>query len=432
MLRTLFYGLTHGVVSGRKLAEVCRNDNRFIVLSGNLQPDRRTLDRFIRRHQERFSELFVQVVRLAQKMDLVSLGRVALDGSKFKAAANQDMAYSKMKRAIGHIEENLKALKDDLAQANAEESTELEERLSQEIQDQNIRRDRIAKAKKAVEQDFAKRTKRGSAGRMNQARKALVDPDALSLSYRGGGFMHGYNLQAAVDEKTQIVVASDIHDSAADYGALPRLVDQVATNCGKHANAYLADAGYHSLENLKKLKDVDATPVICRRTARTNLATDEAMSEQVTSGSQAREYFCKAGRRLDLMCRSKKSNTLIFKMAPGFCDGCSFQATCHLFGKKHPAVLDDDDRHLYNSYLALSRTSAWQEAYRQRKAIVEPIFGNLKHNKCMKIFVRGRKAVHAWCKMVTTAHNIEKIIRQLAKGPRPITPSHLLTLEPAF
>jgi transposase len=40
MLRTLFYGLTHGVVSGRKLQEVCRNDNRFIVLSGNLRKSR--------------------------------------------------------------------------------------------------------------------------------------------------------------------------------------------------------------------------------------------------------------------------------------------------------------------------------------------------------------------------------------------------------
>src|SRR5437764_10305175 len=45
MLRTIFYGLTHGMVSGRKLAEACRNDNRYVVLSGDTRPDCRTLHR---------------------------------------------------------------------------------------------------------------------------------------------------------------------------------------------------------------------------------------------------------------------------------------------------------------------------------------------------------------------------------------------------
>ena len=48
MLRTLFYALTHGIISGRKLQEVCRNDNRYVVLSGNTRPDRRTFDRLSR------------------------------------------------------------------------------------------------------------------------------------------------------------------------------------------------------------------------------------------------------------------------------------------------------------------------------------------------------------------------------------------------
>ena len=46
-IRTLLYGLAHGVVSGRKLAEACRGDVRYIVLSGEQRPDFRTFHRFL-------------------------------------------------------------------------------------------------------------------------------------------------------------------------------------------------------------------------------------------------------------------------------------------------------------------------------------------------------------------------------------------------
>ena len=265
MLQVLFYGLTHGIVSGRKLQAFCRNDNRFIVLSGNLRPDRRTFDRFIKRHNDRFKKLFVQVVRLSQRMGLVSLGRIAIDGSKFKGAADKAMAYGSMDRAIVHIEDNLVKLKQELAQANNEEATDLEDKLSNELVRQEVRRHRIAAAKAAIDEDFARR---------------------------------------------------------------------------------------------------------------------------------------------------KSTGYLAFKLAKNFCDGC--QAPCMAYGKKHPEVLDDADRQWFNDYLAYSRSAEWKKAYKQRKAIVEPVFGNIR-NKGIKIFVRGRKAVSAWWNITTTAHNIEKVIKHIGR-----------------
>jgi transposase len=52
MLRTIIYGLTHGVVSGRKLAMSCKFDARFLVLSCEQMPDARTFHRFIDRHEK--------------------------------------------------------------------------------------------------------------------------------------------------------------------------------------------------------------------------------------------------------------------------------------------------------------------------------------------------------------------------------------------
>jgi len=84
LVRTIFYGLAHGVVSGRKLAAACRSDIHYMILTGEQRPDFRTIHRFVERHHQRIEELFVQVVRLAQKMGLVSLGRLAIDGSRMK------------------------------------------------------------------------------------------------------------------------------------------------------------------------------------------------------------------------------------------------------------------------------------------------------------------------------------------------------------
>ena len=85
ILRSLFYGLTHGIASGRKLGDVCCNDARYLVLSGEQRPTARTFQRFLVRHAVRIDHLFVQIVKLAQGMGLVRLGRVAFDGSRFKA-----------------------------------------------------------------------------------------------------------------------------------------------------------------------------------------------------------------------------------------------------------------------------------------------------------------------------------------------------------
>jgi transposase len=129
ILRTVFYALTHGVISGRKLQDACRNDNRFIVLSGDSRPNRRTFDRFLERHHSTFDQLFRQVVRLAQEMGLVQLGRVAIDGSKFKGSVGKHMRYDAMCRASAHIDENLKKLKADFAASNSVETNATDDRL---------------------------------------------------------------------------------------------------------------------------------------------------------------------------------------------------------------------------------------------------------------------------------------------------------------
>lgn len=408
ILRTLFYGLTHGVVTGRKLQDACRNDNRFIVLSGNLRPDRRTLDRFLVRHQMRFKDLFVQVVRLAQSMGLVSLGQVAIDGSKFKGQAGPSMKYSNMNKAIKEIEGHLKTLQTSLREDNAAESN-LKDQLDQEIQDQTIRREKILKAKAKIEEDFSSR-KRRTPRIMENARRSLSDVEASPM-VTSKGFFFGYNTQVAVDEKHQIIVAQDVHDHAPDSKALPKLVDQVKENCGKHADGYLADAGYQSITNLKKVQETGAEAYIARQEKKQ--IEEKEGNEQVTK--EQGQYMCMAKRNLPVSYQGKGHIT--FRMGPDFCKDCTLTDRCKLYNKKTPVILDDKDREIYVQYLRETRTEEWKKKYQRRQVIVEPVFGNIK-NKGIRIVTRGKKSVQRWWSMATTAHNIEKIIQHIHLIPQ--------------
>jgi transposase len=410
MLRTIFYALTHGVTSGRKLQDACRNDNRFIVLSGDRRPDRRTFDRFLERHGKQLDKFFVTIVRLAQKAGLVKLGRVAIDGSKFKSNADRSMKYESMERALGYIREELTTLKEDLKNANAQEATELEDRLDAEIRQKELRRDKIKRAKEQIEKEFAQSNaaKSKKEKRLSTAAKALHDPEALALG-ASADFSFGYNCQAAVDAESQIVVACEIHDCASDQQALKPTLAQVKENCGGIPEKILADSGYRSVENLEHCIEQGVDPIFCFGEVESGTVATSA-NEQVFQGLGDREYHCLHGKELKLLARSNRR--LIFRMNPEFCQGCPFQSTCKLFGRTRPEVWEDRIRVMLTHALARSRGEEFIEIYKRRKAIVEPVFGNIK-NKSIRIFVRGKKKVRIWWKMACTAHNLEKIVGRL-------------------
>ncbi|MCT0224011.1 transposase [Synechococcus sp. CS-1328] len=94
MTLLLLYAYCIGVVSSRRIERSCYEDLAFRVLTGNQQPDHSRISEFRRRNLEVLSELFVQILRLCQTAGLVSLGHVALDGTKVQANASKHKAMS--------------------------------------------------------------------------------------------------------------------------------------------------------------------------------------------------------------------------------------------------------------------------------------------------------------------------------------------------
>ena len=412
MLRTLFYALTHGICSGRKLTEVCRHDNRFIVLSGDTRPDRRTFDRFIRRHEEAIDRFFIDVVRMAQVMGLASLGRVAIDGTKLQVSPGKHMRYDKMGRAMGYIREELEELKTSLQDANAKEATPDKNELEEQISTREKRLALIQRAKEQIDEEFKRSKLKASKKdqRKPKATKALHDPEALSLG-ASAKFPYGYNAQAAVDSDSQIIVAADLSDSANDSRSLPGLLDEMNETCGGSARKVLADSGYNSYENLRAVKEHGSTPYIAggREYAEAKLKP----LEQVRKKAEA--FTCLSGRSLTV--KSQNATRVVFSLSSQFCKGCTFKDTCQLFGKKSCEIPSGDKGRYLKQYYRRRRTPGFKDTYRYRKAIVEPVFGNIK-NKGLKLFHRGRRKTYIFWRMACTAHNIEKMVKAASRRRR--------------
>lgn len=70
-----------------------------------------------------------------------------------------------------------------------------------------------------------------------------------------GGYEQCFNAQIAVDSRSQIIVAADVTESAADVNQLLPMVDAAERCTGRLPKYLLADAGYKSEANFKQLEE---------------------------------------------------------------------------------------------------------------------------------------------------------------------------------
>ncbi len=103
MTALLLYAYCVGLPSSRKIEQRTHEDIAFRVLAGNTHPDHSCISEFRRIHLDALSALFVQVLKMCQRMGLVKLGVVALDGTKLKANASKHKAMSLVSNCAGHV-----------------------------------------------------------------------------------------------------------------------------------------------------------------------------------------------------------------------------------------------------------------------------------------------------------------------------------------
>jgi transposase len=285
MLKVLLYGYSTGTFSSRRLAAKLEEDVAYRYLAGGCFPAHRTIAEFRQRHLAEFGSLFVQVVRLAREVGLVKLGTLVLDGTKVKANASKHkaMSYERMRKEEERLVKEIKAITTRAAQEDAAEDAEFGpdfrgDELPEELARRESRLAKIRAAKARLEQrqrEEDRRSGRGPGDHDKPGRSGpkfkrrfgtppdkkqdnFTDPDSRIMK-TGQGYQQSYNAQAAIEDGTQLIVATGLTQSAADTRELKPLLERVQTNTGRLPKRSLADAGYLSEENLRHLEEVGVT-----------------------------------------------------------------------------------------------------------------------------------------------------------------------------
>ena len=399
MVSLLLYGWCRHVYSCRKLAALCLEDIGARVIVADNRPDHNSVNLFRLRHGEALSKLFKQSVDLCQKAGMVSLVHVAVDGSKIAASASKRKAMSYGR--IDAEEARLQAEIDGYLRRAAEEDARDDATFGPDNSGPNIpdeikrRQTRLVKlraAKEALEAEAqaaaeAKRLEREVkeaasdkplSGRKpnidptpkDKAQRCFTDPDSRIMKGGDGSFMQGYNGQAAVDGAHQVIVACDLSQDANDKRLLVPLVEQTVKNTGRKPKTVLTDPGFYSEKNIDAMDAMGISVLIPPDRERCGVPSDPA--PELT----AEEYAAMSA---------------IARM-----------------------------RHKVS-------TKAGREAYRLRKSIVEPVFGQAKGCAGSPGFLgflrRGlKKCTEEW-HWLCARHNIMKYIRfQRAQKSEPPAP----------
>lgn len=280
MLKVLIYAYASGVFSSRKIARKLEEDVAFRVLAADNFPSHRTLCDFRKRHLRAFRDVFVQVVKIAREAELVSLGTVAIDGTKIKANASKHkaMSYGRMREEEARLSEEIdefcgQAKSTDEAEDACFGVDQRGDELPEELQHRQSRLDKIraAKARLEAEQEKADQARgrtpddnrrppgRGASFKRDYGvpddknQSNFTDPESRIMK-TSDGFQQCYNGQLAVDGEFQLIVANHQNNNASDNGQLMPMLANVESIFGEKPERCLADAGYRNEADLRALE----------------------------------------------------------------------------------------------------------------------------------------------------------------------------------
>jgi transposase len=438
MLKIVLLAYSRGVISSRSIERLCRENVLFMAISGDSSPQFTTIAKFVRELVEEVSAIFTQVLLICERQGLIGRQMFAIDGVKLPS--NADKRHSGTHAELAHEAERME--KAVATMLNAHRSRDEAKESAQDESRAKARLERLQAEAKRIREFLAtheeRRSEKGAIRKSN-----VTDNDSAKMA-TSKGVIQGYTAVAVVDSKAQIIVAAQAHGSGSEQSVLLPMVERTAGIRDEHT-LITADAGYHSEANLKSPYELAVPALIAdglmrRRDERfadqaKYKALPDPLYDKATLAKPSPMKFkpadfaydpetntciCPAGKKLystGSHCTTHGRAHHKFQGTKRDCLPCTLRDKClrhpertptrqvAFFAKNQSSPLEFTAR-----MKAAIDSERGKALYGRRLATVEPVFGNLRHNKGLDRFtLRTRPKVNTQWNLYCLVHNIEKL-----------------------
>lgn len=329
LLKLYLYGYVNQTSSTRRLEKECHRNLEVLWLMKQLAPDFKTLADFRKDNGLAIKQVCRQFIVFCRQAGLVSGQLVAIDGSKFKAAASKDQAITRqqLEKQLGKLDQKIERYLSELA-ASEQEAEDLD-------------KDKVAEAQAKL---------------MKSGREGMVV---------------GYNAQHAVDGQHQLIVHHELTQAGTDNQQLEPMVQGAREALGGELDTVVADAGYSNGVQISHMQAAGMTVAVPPNRAVNNQGGGEYFQKSdFIYLPEADAYQCPAGHLLSHTTVNTKDRLHLY--ARSGCHACPLQEKCTKADRRWVS------RHFDEAALAQAGQAATPERMRRRMATVEPPFATLK------------------------------------------------------
>lgn len=258
LLALWLYATIDGVGSAREVDRLCYAHDAYRWIRGGVSVNYHTLSDFRVAHAAALDDLLTQSIATLRQRGIVTLARVAQDGTRLRASAGVGSF-----RREGTLRECLR------------EARKLVERTQRQTDggvtrvdaaQQRAATEGLARVEEALAQLPAVAEAKQRNGSTTVPRTSTTDPDARVMKMSDGGFRPAYNIQFATDHDSHAIVGVAVTNGGSDQQQLVPMLQQVEARVGRPA-VWLADGGYVTYDAIEETarRDVELLLPVPRR-----------------------------------------------------------------------------------------------------------------------------------------------------------------------
>jgi transposase len=442
LLKIILFAYSKGIISSRKIEQLCCENIVCIALSADSHPHFTTIADFISSMGEECKTLFTLILTVCYTENLIGKDMFAVDGCKFSSNCSKE--WSGTKAQLLKKVEKIKKSVDYLVTKHKDNDDIPKEEMKKEEESIKRLKGKVVKIRNWLKTHEEKMGAQGKPIKSN-----ITDNESATLA-SSHGVIQGYNGMAAVDDKNQVVVWAEAFGDNNEAGHFPGALEGIHEACkqaGIDEQIYesvkvTADSGFHSEKNMKLVFEQEIEAYIADRQFRTrDVRFNEAGKHKKKTAkwqpSVGKKYYgpkdfifdekrqkliCPAGHAMWLKCKNFKANGGRHqgKSYMGHIENC---ISCRLRSKclrkvttkaRQVVILEVDENIRDTNYTVRMRerfdTPLGRSIYSLRMGTVEPVFGNIRGNRKLdRLTLRGKEKTNIQWLLYCMVHNIGKL-----------------------